>query len=144
MSDLYLGLLYLAIYHYLQRALAQLVELRLGYICFGWEIRKINFVYLDWALPSHKSKLCRWHYWAKHDKTNKMWAGPQSYETFSMLISTQHEISTVLLIKTKIVLAFKLSGGVFIMVINVKMPTIVGILTFLSVINFMLQWIEWK
>ena len=37
-------------------------------------------------------------------------------------------------------LAFKLSD-VFIMLINVKMPTIVGILTFISMINFMLSWV---
>ena len=39
-------------------------------------------------------------------------------------------------------LAFKLSDIVFIMLINVKMPTIVGILTFISIINFMLSWVE--
>ena len=36
-------------------------------------------------------------------------------------------------------LALSLSGVVFIMLINVKMPTIVGILTFMSMINFMLS-----
>ena len=30
----------------------------------------------------------------------------------------------------------------FILLINVKMPTIVGILTFMSRINFMLSWVE--
>ena len=35
-------------------------------------------------------------------------------------------------------LAVKLSDFVFIMLINVKMPTIFGILTFKSMINFML------
>ena len=49
-----------------------------------------------------------------------------------------------LLIKTKLLknkdfIAFKLSDGVFIMQKNVKMPTIVGILTFMSMINFMLS-----
>ena len=34
---------------------------------------------------------------------------------------------------------FKSSGVVFIMLINVKMPTIVGILTFISRINFVLS-----
>ena len=38
--------------------------------------------------------------------------------------------------------AFILSDVVFIMLINVKMPTIVGILTFMSRINFMLSWVE--
>ena len=36
-------------------------------------------------------------------------------------------------------LAFKLSDVVCIMLINLKMPTIVGILTFMSMINFMLS-----
>ena len=40
-------------------------------------------------------------------------------------------------------LALSLSDVVFIMLINVKMPTIVGILTFMSRINFMLNWV-WK
>ena len=39
-------------------------------------------------------------------------------------------------------LAFKLSYVVFIMLINVKMPTLVGILTFMSMINFMLGSVE--
>ena len=57
-----------------------------------------------------------------------------------MLNSTEHEISTSH--KTKIptdeeFLALSLADVVFIMLINVKMPTIVGILTFMSRINFM-------
>ena len=39
-------------------------------------------------------------------------------------------------------LAFKLSDVVFILLINFKMPTIVGILTFMSRINFKLSWVE--
>ena len=35
--------------------------------------------------------------------------------------------------------ALSLSDGVFIMLINVKMPTFVGILTFMSRINFVLS-----
>ena len=47
-----------------------------------------------------------------------------------------------LLMKTKLLkinpyLAFKHSDVVFIMLINIKMPTIVGILTFISMKNFM-------
>ena len=37
---------------------------------------------------------------------------------------------------------FKLSDVVFIMLINVKMPTIVGILTFMSKFNFILSLVE--
>ena len=49
-----------------------------------------------------------------------------------------------LLIKTKILkikafLVFRHSDVVFIKLINIKMPTIVGILTFISMINFMLN-----
>ena len=39
-------------------------------------------------------------------------------------------------------IALRLSDIVFIMLINVKMPTIVGILTFISRINFVLDWAE--
>ena len=55
-----------------------------------------------------------------------------------MLNLAEHEISTahknLNVEKIKIVLAFKLSDRVFIMLINVKMPTIVGILTFMSMV----------
>ena len=39
-------------------------------------------------------------------------------------------------------LALSLSDVVFIMLINVKMPTIVGILTFISRLNFVLSRVE--
>ena len=39
-------------------------------------------------------------------------------------------------------LALSLSDTVFIMLTNVKMPTIVGILTFMSRINFVLSQVE--
>ena len=37
--------------------------------------------------------------------------------------------------------ALSLSDVVFIMLINVKMPAIVGILTFMSRMNFVLSWV---
>ena len=50
-----------------------------------------------------------------------------------MLISAQHEISiahkSLNAKKIKTFIAFKRSAVVFIMLINIKMPTIVGILT---------------
>ena len=42
----------------------------------------------------------------------------------------------------KMFLALSLSDDVLIMLINVKMPTIVGILTFMSRINFVLSCVE--
>ena len=39
-------------------------------------------------------------------------------------------------------LALKLSDVVFILLINVKMPTIVGILTVMSMINFMISRVD--
>ena len=62
-----------------------------------------------------------------------------------MLNSTEHETSTAY--KTKILrnqdelgfFSLKLSDDLFIMLINVKMPTVVGILTFIGMINFMLS-----
>ena len=62
--------------------------------------------------------------------------------------STQLSTKFQLLIKIKIPtnkkknLALSLSDVVFIMLINVKMPTIVGILTFMSRINFVLSRVE--
>ena len=50
-----------------------------------------------------------------------------------------------LLLKSKmleIMTAFNISDDVFIMLINVKMPIIVGILTFMSMINVMLSLVE--
>ena len=46
------------------------------------------------------------------------------------------------LLKNKDFLAFKLSDVLFILLIIVKMPTMVGILTFMSMINFMLSSVE--
>ena len=57
---------------------------------------------------------------------------------FFMLNSTEHEISAAHK-NLKKFLALSLSDVVFIMLINVKMPTIVGILTFMSRINFELS-----
>ena len=63
----------------------------------------------------------------------------QGYKTFFMLNSTEHVISTanknLLYWKIKIFLALKLSKVIFILLIDVKMPTIVGILTCMSIIN---------
>ena len=61
-----------------------------------------------------------------------------------MLDSTEHEISTAHKNYRKIrtnkeVSSLSLSYVVFIMLINVKMPTIVGILTLMSRINFVLS-----
>ena len=58
--------------------------------------------------------------------------------------STQLSTKFQLLIKTEIltneeVVALNLSDVVFIMLINVKMPTIVGIFAFMSRINFVLS-----
>ena len=69
--------------------------------------------------------------------------GPEIIKLFSC--STQLSTKFQLLIKTKIptnkeVSCLKsLRYVVFIMLINVKMPTIVGILTFMSRINFVLS-----
>ena len=62
----------------------------------------------------------------------------RGYKTFFMLNSTEQEISTVYR-QIKKFLALSLSAVIFIMLINVKMPSIVGILTFMSRINFVLS-----
>ena len=60
-----------------------------------------------------------------------------------MLNSTEHEISTahekLKYRQIKKFLALSVSDVVFIMLINVKMSTIVGILTFMNWINFVLS-----
>ena len=64
--------------------------------------------------------------------------------------STQLSIKFQLLIKTNravkggVFLAFELLYDVFNLLINVKMPTIVGILASMSRITFMLSWVEHK
>ena len=62
---------------------------------------------------------------------------PRGYKTVFMLNSADHEISTAYR-QMKKSIALNLSV-VFITLINVKMPTIVGILTFMSRINFVLS-----
>ena len=65
---------------------------------------------------------------------------PQGYQTFFHAQLNQAEISNAHKNWNaeiyKIIKTFELSDVVFIMLINVKMPTIVGILTFMSMINF--------
>ena len=66
---------------------------------------------------------------------------PWGYKTIFVLNSTEHEISTShksKMLKNKDFLAIRRSD-VFIMLINIKMPTIVGILIFMSTINFMIS-----
>ena len=60
--------------------------------------------------------------------------GPEVIQLF-VLNSYEHKISTA----HENINAEKLSDVVFILLINVKMPTIVGILTFMSRINFVLS-----
>ena len=68
------------------------------------------------------------------------WVHPKA---FFMLNSTENDFQ--MLLKTKVLknkdffLDLILSDVVFILVIYVKMPTVVGILTFMSNINFMLN-----
>ena len=77
-----------------------------------------------------------------HAKSSLHRSGPEVIKLLSS--STQLSTKFQLLIKTKIqtnkeVSCFILSDAVFIMIINVKMPTINGILTFVSRINFVLS-----
>ena len=64
------------------------------------------------------------------------------YKLFCVLNSTEHELSTAYKTKVMIFLAFNLIDVVSIMLITVKMPTIVGILTFMSMIN-VFQFLSW-
>ena len=75
------------------------------------------------------------------DSQHILSSDPEVIKLFSC--STQLSTKFQLLIKAKILtkkfLVLSLSDVVFIMLINVKMPTTVGILTFMSRINFMLS-----
>ena len=69
--------------------------------------------------------------------------GPEVKNFFMLINSTEHDISTAhkknkIQISKESFLDFKLSDVVFTMLINVKMPTIVDILTFMSMIHFSL------
>ena len=60
-----------------------------------------------------------------------------------MLRSTEHESSIAhKMLKKRFVYALNFSDVVFIFLINVKMPSIVGIFTFMSRINFMLSKVD--
>ena len=67
----------------------------------------------------------------------------KGYKTVFILNSVEHENSTaqkkLKYQQMKKFLALNFSNVVFIMLINVKMPTIVGILTFMSRINLVLS-----
>ena len=69
--------------------------------------------------------------------------GPQGFKTFfSCLTQLSTKFQVFIKLKYRQIkkfLALSLSGLVFIMLINVKMPTIVGILTFMSRINLSMK-----
>ena len=75
----------------------------------------------------------------KHIKHADLAPGLEVFKLFSC--STQLSTKFQLLIKTKIMTNEEVScfNAVFIMLINIKMPTNVGILTFMSRINFVLS-----
>ena len=65
-------------------------------------------------------------------------AGPEVIELFSCSSQLSIKLQQLIkMLKNADFLAFILSDVVFILIINVKMPTIVGILTFMSRINFL-------
>ena len=71
---------------------------------------------------------------------------PRGYKTFSMLSSVKHEVLNAHKYKKYQEIRRLLGSDKLRMLssplINVKMPTIVGILTFMSRKNFMLSWVE--
>ena len=71
---------------------------------------------------------------------NREVSGPKVTKLF-MLKSTEHDISVGLtkILKNNHFMLFKLSDAVFIMLINIEMPTTVGILIFMGMINLMLS-----
>ena len=91
-----------------------------------------------------KSILVRSTQFANNSGQSDFW--PLGYKTFFMLNSTEHEISpahkNLSYRQMKKFIALGLSDVVFIMLINVKKLTIVGILTFMSRINFVLSCVQ--
>ena len=90
----------------------------------------------NWSVYNKKHKIL---FFKTQIPESCLWfAGPEVIKLFS--ISTEHEISTAhktTIPTNKEVSCFlSLSGLVFIILINVKMPTIVGILTYISRIDF--------
>ena len=73
---------------------------------------------------------------------HSFFSGPEVIKLFSR--STQLSMKFQLLVKSKMLnntgsSCFQTLRFVFIMLINVNMPTVVGILTFMSMINFILS-----
>ena len=71
--------------------------------------------------------------------------GPEVISFFSCSTQLSMKFQTFIttkMLKITIFLALNPSGILFILLINVKMPTIVGTLTFMSRINFVLSWFE--
>ena len=75
------------------------------------------------------------------DKQCTPW--PRGYKTFFMLNSAEHEICPVNKSQITNNCKFFLSMT-FSLLINMKMPTIVGIFIFICAENFMLSWGAWK
>ena len=87
--------------------------------------------------------------WGSHITTylfNSAMTGPEVIKLFSYITQLSTKFQQLIKLKywqMKTLLALSLSDVVFIMLINVKMPTIVvGVLTFMSRINFVLSWVE--
>ena len=105
-------------------------------------LRSLIRALVIWLLESIISKLvtsnkfaftCSWAGRLEHDLVGNLEDWPWGYKT---QLSTKFQ----LLIKTKIPTNWEVSCWCCIyMLINVKMPTIVGILTFMSRINFVLR-----
>ena len=101
-----------------------------------------DFVVLIWIQTNESEKVVE----SKervHAKSTCFPSRPRGYKTVFMHNSTERGISTAHKIKLEEV-SLSLSDVVFIMLINFKMPKIVGILTFMSKINFVLSWAEHK
>ena len=90
------------------------------------------------TLPAHAG-------WCLLLQTVSTQTRPRGHKTFFMLNSTEHEISTRKnknTNKRRSFLLLSLSDVVFMMLLNVKMPTIFDILTFMSWISFLCSRVE--
>ena len=104
------------------------------------------------SVHCHRAELSHTKTGHELTKKNSSWLssnsepGPQGYKKNFMLNSTEHEILNAHKYKNIMKFSFLLAQisleCYFVLLINVKMPTIVGILTCMSRKNFMLSWAE--
>ena len=107
-------------------------------------LSKLTCIYCLTTYTLPRSKKMRQTKQIRHIQAFNSQTRPRGYKTFFMLNSIEREILNVHTVKYtyRLFLGSDKPRLLFFSLINVKMPTIVGILTFMSKKNFMLIWVE--